>query len=199
MKKADIIAGLVAGFLIAVLALFVFTNLAISLGAVRWAMLIVLPIGAVVGLFLANTLSRFWKPIWQIAKFGLVGVLNTLVDFGVLNLLIYLTGVSVGLSFSIFKSISFVVAVVNSYFWNKLWTFQGSSSSGVSREFAQFFVVSVIAFALNVGLASLLVNVIGPQGGLSEKLWANAAALAGTIVSFTWNFLGYKFIVFKVR
>ena len=128
----------------------------------------------------------------QIIKFVIVGALNTLVDLAVLNLLIFLTGVASGTPFIFFKAVSFLVAVTNSYFWNRRWTFRSDK-----QVFIQFFMVSAIGLILNVGTASFLVNMLGPQFGLSAKIWANVGAAGGTLVVMTWNFLGYKFVVFK--
>jgi putative flippase GtrA len=128
----------------------------------------------------------------QIIKFVIVGGFNTLVDLAVLNLLIFLTGVASGTPFIFFKAASFLVAVLNSYFWNRRWTFRSDKPA-----FIQFFAVSTIGLLLNVGAASFLVNILGPQLGLSAKIWANVGAVGGTLVVMTWNFLGYKFVVFK--
>lgn len=138
--------------------------------------------------------------IKQAVKFVLVGGLNTLIDLGVLNLLIFITGIASGAGYSVFKGISFIVAVINSYFLNKLWTFKSNGVVNKSREFSQFFVVSLIGFGINVGVASLVVNVIGNPFNsslLSDKIWANIGAIAATFSGMTWNFIGYKFIVFK--
>lgn len=135
--------------------------------------------------------------IKQAAKFVLVGILNTLLDFGVLNLLIFASGISSGFGYSLFKGASFTVAVVNSYFLNKLWTFKNQGEGKAKKEFVQFFIVSFIGFSINVGIASLVVNIISPQFGLGPKLWANVGAICATFAAMTWNFLGYKFIVFK--
>jgi len=40
---------------------------------------------------------------------------------------------------------------------------------------------------------------IGPRFGIGEKGWANIAAIVATAVSILWNFVGYKFIVFKKK
>lgn len=157
---------------------------------------VALPILSVLGLYVAYFLAKFVKIIYQAAKFALVGVLNTFVDLGILNLFILLTGISAGTSYSMFKGVSFVVAALNSYVWNKWWTFE-SKREKMGKEFSQFMIVSVIGFFLNVGTATLMVNVIGPQFGLAPALWANVGALAGTAVVFIWNFVGYKFWVFK--
>ena len=128
----------------------------------------------------------------QIIKFVIVGGFNTLIDLAVLNLFIFATGVASGTPFIFFKGISFLVAVLNSYFWNRRWTFRSDK-----KVFIQFFIVSAIGLFLNVGTAALLVNIIGPQFGLSDKVWANVGAVGGPLVVMTWNFLGYKFVVFK--
>ena len=142
--------------------------------------------------------------LYQFAKFFLVGGLNVLVDLGVLNLLILVSAVSSGLGYSVFKGISFLVAVTNSYFWNKNWTFKkdgillhSSIPENKKGEFGQFLVVSAIGFLINVLTASLVVNLVGPQFGLNVKTWANVGALMGSVVGLLWNFIGYKFIVFK--
>ncbi|MBI2507244.1 MAG: GtrA family protein [Candidatus Niyogibacteria bacterium] len=132
----------------------------------------------------------------QFAKFFAVGLLNTAIDFGVLNLLIFITDITSGIYFSVFKAASFIVASVNSYIWNRLWVF-GSREKRTGREFAQFLTVSIIGAALNVGAASFVVNYITPQFGFGPKLWANIGAVAGTAAGLIWNFLGYKFVVFK--
>lgn len=128
----------------------------------------------------------------QVVKFGVVGVSNTLVDFAVLNFLIFFTGIASGTPFTAFKTISFTVAVSNSYFWNKRWTFRSEK-----KVFVQFLAVSVVGMLLNVGTASFVVNFVGPQFGLSEQVWANIGAIVGTLVVMTWNFLGYKLVVFR--
>jgi len=54
-----------------------------------------------------------------------------------------------------------------------------------------------VGLGINVGIASWIVNIIGPLFGSPLKIWANIGAIAASIVTSVWNFLGYKFIVFK--
>jgi len=162
---------------------------------------VIFPIGAVVAFAIAHFLVKKIPVFLQVVKFGLVGVLNTFVDLGVLNLLILITGFASGVYFSVFKGISFIVAVINSYYWNKFWTFKKKDPGAVDNrrgsEFAQFLAVSVGGFLVNVGAASLVVNLIGPIGGIDPRTWANLGAIIATLVALAWNFLGYKFFVFK--
>jgi putative flippase GtrA len=135
----------------------------------------------------------------QAVKFIAVGILNTAIDFIVLNILMAATDIKTGIGYSIFKGISFIVAVINSYILNRIWTFK-STESNKGREFSQFFAVSCVGFAINVGVASLVVNVLSlhfPVSGISLTLWANIGALVATFCAMVWNFIGYKFIVFK--
>ena len=196
MKKIDILAALIIGEVSALLALMIFKNIRLDI-PFFWSSVIFLPVLTVFGLWIASLIGKKFLILWQAAKFALVGVLNTLVDLGILNLLIWTSGISVGLEFSIFKGLSFIVAVVNSYFWNKFWTFEKKETVSASKEFSQFFVVALIGFGINVGIASLVVNVVGPQFGLSKEIWANFGAIIATSFGMAWNFLGYKFIVFK--
>lgn len=128
----------------------------------------------------------------QFAKFFLVGLLNTLIDLGSLNLLILVSGIGSGLWYSAFKGASFLIATANSYYWNKRWTFKSNQ-----KKFGKFLVISAVGFVINVGVASFLVNLIGPQANLTIKVWANVGAITGSLIGLMWNFLGYKFIVFK--
>jgi len=132
------------------------------------------------------------RTIWQVVRFVVVGISNTAIDFIVLNILIFATGIATGTPFTLFKGISFVAAVSNSYFWNKRWTFKSDK-----KVFLQFFTIAAIGFGLNVATASFVVNSIGPQFGLPEHLWANVGAAIGTAIVMIANFLGYKFLVFK--
>lgn len=204
--KFDIIGSFIIGFLIAVLFL-VLSYAAITLlipdetpPPYYWTALIIFPALSAVGIVLVrdlkNRLAGIFTLGYQFYKFVLVGVLNTLLDLAILNGLIVITGIAIGWHFSLFKGTSFAIAVVNSYFWNKFWTFRKTKGGGAS-EFAQFLAVSLVGLGVNVGIASLFVNVIGPQGGVSPQLWANAAAIAAIVFSTVWNFVGYKLIVFK--
>ena len=163
-----------------------------------------LVLGAVVGftllaplaLLILKFLSRFWAVLYQFGKFAAVGALNTLIDLGLLNLLILLTGISAGIYFSVFKAFSFLIAITNSYFWNKFWTFQSKQPLNV-REYVRFLFFTVIGFLINVSVASFLVSVVGPLFGTTPIQWANVGALAATLVTLMWNFLAYRYVVFK--
>lgn len=134
--------------------------------------------------------------IFQFAKFGAVGAFNTFLDWGVLNLLIALTGIASGPNFSIFKGISFVIAAFSAYFWNKYWTFGAKNKSDV-EEVKKFITISVSGFLINVGLASIIFFIFKNNAVMTPEQLANVAAAIATLASLVWNFFGYKLFVFK--
>ena len=132
-------------------------------------------------------------------RFVIVGFINTALDLAVLNSLILLTRVGRnGLWFALFKSISFLVAVANSYVINHSWTFAGKGGPRSLTQASQFLVVSLVGAFINVTSASYVATFIPPILGL-ESYWPSLAALTGTACGLASNFLGYKHIVFSVR
>lgn len=137
----------------------------------------------------------------QFSKFIIVGGVNTGIDFAVLNVLIYLTGITKGWELFVLNSISFSVAVVNSYYMNKRWTFKEAAAGIVDKnaavQFSQFFIVSVIGITINGLILTSVTTLVTAPFGMSEQLWANFAKLVATGISLVWNFIGYKLFVFK--
>ena len=128
-------------------------------------------------------------------KFLCVGLLNTSLDFLVLNICIFFFGTGHnGELFVVFKSVSFLTAVTNSYFMNKYWVFQNTRKIE-AKEPTMFFIISCIGFLINVSIAFLVFTIFAPP--LSPHWAANLGALAGACVVFVWNFIGYRFFVFK--
>lgn len=199
MKKIDVIVPFIIGELVALIFLAISRFLALPEIILKLGRYfpIILPILSVMGVLVAQFIGRKIPALFQLAKFVLVGALNTFVDLGILNLLMFIFAVSTGWLYSIFKAISFICSVVNSYFWNKFWTYEQKETKVGGKEFGKFFLVAGTGFLLNVGIASFAVNIIRPQFGLSKEIWANVGAFIAIICVFMWNFLGYKFLVFK--
>ncbi len=136
------------------------------------------------------------KIFQQAYKFVLVGILNTALDVLVLNILIFATNTGRnGFYYSVYKTVGFIVALVNSYFLNKYWTF-ASAKQKRAAEFGQFVVISLASLFVNVITSSYMVNNFQAPPGLIQY-WPSIAAIVGTAASFILNFLGYKFLVFK--
>jgi len=138
--------------------------------------------------------------IKQISKFVIVGVINTGIDFAVLNALLFSTKIYSGRWLIFFNSISFSAAVINSYFLNKYWTFKSQNvEDSKAKQFSQFLIISVIGISINDAIVYGLATFTSPLFGLSAQMWTNVAKLFATAASMVWNFIGYKFIVFKKK
>jgi putative flippase GtrA len=201
-KISDLRNSLVLGLIIGLFLLFVMTNLKGEipmpgfLSASKWLIIVITPTFVTLWIYLTFNLGTRWPVFFQFGKFVTIGFSNTAIDFGLLNLFMYISHIERGLFFSLFKGFSFLFAVSNSFIWNKFWTFDHNYSEQLGKQFVKFLVVSGVAFIINVGVASVIVNVIGPVGKFSPTLWANIGAFASLGITLLWTFLGYKFIVF---
>lgn len=213
LSKSDFLASLIIGEISAWLIIAVVNNLGVKIPYL-FSLPIVFPALCVAGLFIAYLIGKKIPVVYQIAKFVLVGGFNTLVDWGILAFSIYFfrlylfhdskdllfsIGVFTIAYYSLYKSLSFIVAAGNSYFWNKFWTFKREATEGMGKEFGQFLVVTFIGFLLNVFIASAIFKYIVPVSGLTLDQWGIVSAVFATAVSMVWNFLGYKFIVFDAK
>lgn len=199
VSKGDFKAVLVIGILIGLLVQPILINV-LPQATLGWrvAVFVGLSIFAPLALGVASLLGRLWPVLYQFAKFAAVGTLNTMIDFGVLNLEIYFSGIYTGIAYSAFKAVSFLGGTTNSFFWNKYWTFSAKEKA-TADEALKFYVVAGVGWALNVGAASFVVNVLSRPEAISLARWDNVGALAGVAASFFWDFLGYKFLVFKKK
>jgi putative flippase GtrA len=203
MLSKDLRLGAVIGAAVGLLIQPILTNIGdviVFVGpkptfAARAAVFVIFLIAGPVGILVASWLGKLHSVIYQFAKFGAVGTLNTFINLGALNLLITMTGIASGYGYSLFVLVGFLLATTNSFIWNKLWTFGDNTGVRVGQTLS-FYVLTAVGALLNVGVASFIVNFI-QSPGIPAAIWANVGGLAGVGASFLWNFLGYKFFVFK--
>jgi len=84
---------------------------------------------------------------------------------------------------------AFCLAVINGFVWNKFWTFEDTSKK-YKRQFAKFFIVSVIGLALTLFLMYIFVEMYSIHYLFSK-------ALTSIIVLF-WNYFGNKLWTFRL-
>lgn len=163
---------------------------------IRLIVLVFFALLAPVALSIAAFIGRKLTVVFQFAKFAAVGSLNSFVDLGIFNLLasIFVDEIK-NISqafFIIFKSISFLIATLNSYLWNKNWTF-GDREKTHAETLVKFYIITLINYFLNTGVA-FLVREAGPD----VNYWVSfVAPVCGILAAMFSNFLAYKFIVFK--
>lgn len=199
LTARDLIFAAINGAFIGILAPYIFANLSVKLPVSQGVFAFIIALLSAIGVAVGYLLSRIKPFFFELAKFGLIGVANTIIDLGLFNLFIYFSHISDGYIVSIFKSLSVLAAIISSFIWNKYWSFAKKDSANVKEEFAHFLMVSLIGLLLNVGITSFIINVITIPAGIPDKAWANVGALTASALVLTWNFVGYKFFVFKKR
>ena len=205
-KKNDLFLALAIGFFSALMLVFVGRNLSGENQAFAKIMpyanylFIIFPLlcggGIIITHFVAKIAGQF---LYQLGKFVLVGGFNFLLDAAVLNFFLFATKLTAGLPQTGFKVASFVLGIVSSYLLNKHWTFSVGSKKDVKKEITSFIFISGIGFVLNIGLDYVFVNMVGSFWNMTPILWAQFSAVMAGAITMSWNFLGYKFIVFKIR
>ena len=120
------------------------------------------------------------KLIAQFMKFGVVGVIAFVIDYGLLALLTEVFGVN----YLISATISFTVSVIFNYVASMRYVFTHKEDMSRRREFIIFVVLSAAGLAINDGL-----------------MWAGTAftpidyrfiKIFATAVVMVWNFVSRK-------
>jgi putative flippase GtrA len=121
-------------------------------------------------------------------SFGLVGVVNSAVDFAVFSFAYYYLGLSIVIA----NTLAWVIAVSGSYVLNSTITFAHESGRKLSpKSYFGFALSQVVGFLANTGTVWCLVEL------LHAPAWAAKIAAIG--MSFAVNFSLSHLVVFRVR
>jgi putative flippase GtrA len=131
--------------------------------------------------------NKGWLP--QLVMFGMIGVLNTLVDFGMFALLTWLS-----LHYAVAQTLAYLAGMANSYLLNNAITFrsqrrESSRSTGAAlRRQLRFLVWNGVMLLLSIGMLSGAVQLLGWSAWLGK--------IVVTIFILGLNFYGSKRWVF---
>jgi putative flippase GtrA len=142
----------------------------------------------------------------RVGKFGLVGIINTLLDFTIYNIL----SSTFGLGLVLANIISTSIALVFSFVANKKVVFRHQHGSTLKQAAVFLGVTAFGLYILQTGMIKLLTDIwiapiaLGLTGahllhitGHDQFLAKNGAKAAGTIISLIWNYIMYKKVVFS--
>jgi len=141
---------------------------------------------------LFNIIRYFLK--FEFIRFGVVGFFNTVIDYTIMNVLMFTFKVSQGVPFVMIKIFSIVMAVIFSYYVNLIWTFKAKDNK--PQWLFQFVILNFITISINVLIASYLVDYV--RLPINQYLWANIASLMGAIVAIIMRYFGSR-IIFKKK
>ncbi|MBQ9315941.1 MAG: GtrA family protein [Atopobiaceae bacterium] len=119
----------------------------------------------------------------QIVKFGIVGVVATVVDYALLMLLSQVVGIDPVIS----AGISYCVSLVLNYLLSMRYVFSHRENLSRSREFVTFVVLSLIGFGLNELVMWLGTRALGTTG-----LAVTVTKAIATAIVMVWNFVSRK-------
>ena len=138
------------------------------------------------------------KLLLQFTRFGLVGGVGLIVDFGVFNLLRATVfdpdHIHEGPVFA--KIVSTILAIIVNWIGNRFWTFREHRGRQLVREGVEFGVVSV--GGLLIGLLCLFLShyVLGFTSVLADNISSNVIGLA---IGTAFRFSLYRLWVFSPR
>lgn len=151
--------------------------------------------------------SRLASHSYQVPRFAIVGIFNTILDFSILNFLVF------GFSFTKFQAniVSASIAMLVSYYlnhrfvfkqlgprsWQKFMIFILITASGL--YLVQNLIIFLLAHKLNEPGDSIYIMINLLIGDVFSKdiVILNFAKAVATIASMSWNYILYSKFVFK--
>ena len=135
------------------------------------------------------------KEARRFIKFAVVGGIGFVIDTGALSLLVFLLQLNGDNERLLAKSISFTLAVVSNFTWNRRWTYPESRSKPVRKQLAQFLVLNLIGLGINLAVFRLVDSLLNPLLGLALALYS--AQIAAVSVALFWNFLANRLVTYS--
>jgi putative flippase GtrA len=121
------------------------------------------------------------KQLVQMLKFGMIGAVNTGIDFGVFTLLTLC-----GWSYLPAQCLSYTCGVLNSYVLNRSWTFKGRRHAKFA--FFKFTLLNLFVLLITSSLLALLHHNEGWSIWISKLCASGAGVLVNYAGSRLWVF-----------
>jgi Predicted membrane protein len=128
-----------------------------------------------------------WEKLKKLAiqafKFGIVGVISTIIDFG----LLYLFTEAFGIYYMVSAAASFIISLVFNYIASMKFVFHGKKDVSKKKEFLVFAVLSICGLIINELLRKACTDRIGMHYMLGK--------VCATVVVMIWNFVTRKLFI----
>jgi putative flippase GtrA len=134
--------------------------------------------------------ERWQKFVHEALKFGIVGGINTVINYAVFN----------ALALTVFRDgqlkatvVATLVATVTSYLMNRHWTYRDRPGSALKREYALFFLFNGAGLLIELGVLA-----VAKYGlGVTSLLMLNVAKTGGVLLATLFRFWSYRTFVFQ--
>lgn len=120
----------------------------------------------------------------QLIKYGIVGGVAFIVDYGLLLLLTIIFEIH----YLVSAAISFVAGLVVNYILSRRFVFTDNRLSNRQMEFLIFSIIGVFGVGINEIIIYYLTDVLGIHYMISK--------IVSTLVVFFWNFFARKYFLF---
>jgi putative flippase GtrA len=132
--------------------------------------------------------KRFAELIPELTKFGVVGLIGSVIDLGGAA---YLHG-AVGIGPMVSKGLSIIAATVVTYLGSRFWTFRHRVNQPMLREGTLFVTLNIVGLAIAECVIALVTYGLDMKGALAY----NAASVVGTGLGTIFRYFSYKKWVF---
>lgn len=130
-------------------------------------------------------MQNIFDDVKRFVKFGVVGVLNTLI-----NWIIFIILSANGVYYIISNIIAYTVATINSYLLNSKWVFNNGDNY-TKETTIKFIILNFIGLVLNTAILYILVDILNIKKVI--------AMIITTIIVMIINYFVNKLWVFKSK
>ena len=128
------------------------------------------------------------KNFLQFFKFGIVGLLNTVIAYAVYAGLVY-----IGIPYIISNIASFLSGILNSYFWNNRYVFKKKDDEQ-RNHFYTFFKTALTYAAIGLVLNNILLVIFVEYFSISKYI----SYILAVSITYPINFIINKYWAYKI-
>lgn len=123
--------------------------------------------------------------IYQFMRFACIGFLNTALNFLVLNSVSKALNISQGWSLGAVAVLAFALAVIQSYLWNRTWTFGTEQGVTLARNIVRLFSVGAL------GAVAIVFVLIGSNFDAPYYYYAAVLVVYLLLETVLWKIFGF--------
>ncbi len=129
----------------------------------------------------------FLKNKQRVITFGIIGCMNTLVDYAMYSIFLTFTAMGLGTC----QTIGYLAGLVNSFIMNRWFTFKDGTNTPIEAQVPRFVLVNMMTLIISILCLKWFVNGLG--------IGPYIAKIPVTIAVMIANYFGYKNFVFRVK
>jgi putative flippase GtrA len=138
--------------------------------------------------------GRRFTALRQLLRFGLVGILNTIGDLLIFNMLLLALPSKDNLILLLYNTVAYGCGAFNSFLLNKYWTFHRNDKVRAT-EIGRFIATTLVAIGCNNGLLWLASNFLRAFG-TNAFLTANVGKIIAILGTMVLSYGGMRLWVF---